>query len=140
MIWGEVSSWLSKRQEHSFEIQRLRLQDEIDEKAHARNLAAIQLQAELGEKQIRVAGEVAANAAEIQGWVAAQRQAFKPTGIRWVDAWNSVIRPSFATVALGLWILMVYRNGFVPSQWDLDLIGAVAGFFFADRSLGKRGK
>jgi hypothetical protein len=33
--------------------------------------------------------------------------AAKPTGVKWVDAWNGSIRPSYATVALFLWLVKV---------------------------------
>lgn len=64
----------------------------------------------------------------------------RPTGIRWVDAWNASVRPAFASVALLLWVLKLYAIGFKMDAFDLDMLATIAGFFFADRSLGKRGK
>ncbi len=67
-------------------------------------------------------------------------QAFKPTGYSVVDIWNGIIRPCAATIALVLWVMKLVANKFVMDDWDRELGGAVLGFFFADRSLGKRGK
>lgn len=59
MIWGEVSHWLTARQDHTFEIERLRLQADMDAAQHARNLEAIRMQADLGVKTIQVQAEAA---------------------------------------------------------------------------------
>jgi hypothetical protein len=140
MIWGELSAWLTARQEHKHELARIQLQSELDAAQHARNLEAIRVQAELGVQTIRVQGEAdlaREDAAAFRDAVAASN---RPSGIAWVDAWNASVRPAFATVVLVLWLLILHRQGYAPSPWDLDMMAAVAGFFFADRTLGKRGK
>ena len=53
MIFGEIISYLGKRQDHSQEIERMRLQADFDAAQHARNQEAIMAQAELGIKTIR---------------------------------------------------------------------------------------
>jgi len=68
------------------------------------------------------------------------KAASAPTGVKWVDAWNSAVRPAFATVVLVLWVGVLAREQFTPSVWDLELMGSVVGFFFADRTLRKAGK
>ena len=140
MIWGEVSAWLNARQEHSFDIERMRLQGDLDAGQHQRNLEAIRVQAELGVKVIEVQRDADVAREEASAFREAVANAMRPTGIGWVDAWNSSVRPAFATVVLLLWILALYRAGWKPEAWDLDMMSAIAGFFFADRSLGKRGK
>ena len=54
MIWGEVSSFIEKRQEHAQEIERMRLQGDLDDKEHARNMEALRVQSELGIKEVQV--------------------------------------------------------------------------------------
>jgi hypothetical protein len=140
MVWGEVSAFVSKRQDHAQEIERMRLQGELDDKAHARSQDTIRLQAELGVKQIEVQRDAALMQSDADAFTTAMRDAFKPTGVYWVDLWNGVIRPQFAQIALLLWLAKVVGQGFVMDDYDRDMVGAVLGFFIADRSLGRRGK
>lgn len=143
-VWSGVSNYFDKRQEHKHEIQRTLLQGRLDAEAHARNLAGIKLQAELGIKTVQVQAEAAVGQIEADAWRQAVANSQKPIGIAWVDAWNGAIRPAWASCALFLWILFEGRhmalNGWVITAWSLDLIGAVAGFYFADRSLRNKSK
>ena len=140
MIWGEVSAWYNKHQDHKFEIERLQLQAQLEDKAHQRSQEALRLQAELGIKTIEAQAESNVMTAEAEAFANAMKEAFKPTGIHWVDAWNGVIRPAAATLALILWALKLANQGFAMQAYDMEITGVVLGFFFADRSLGKRGK
>lgn len=140
MVWGEVSAWYNKRQDHAFELERLRLQTEIDDRAHQRMQEALRLQSELGIKTVEAKALADVATAEADAFAKAMENAFKPTGYAFVDIWNGVIRPSAATIALVLWVLKLNTQGWVMQDWDITLAGTVLGFFFADRSLGKRGK
>lgn len=140
MIWGEVSAWYNKRQDHTFELERLRLQTEIDDRAHQRNQEALRLQSELGIKTIEAKMEADVATAEADAFVKAMENAFKPTGWAFVDIWNGIIRPTAATIALTLWVMKLYSQHWMMQEWDITLAGTVLGFFFADRSLGKRNK
>ena len=140
MVWGEVSAYFTKRQEHQQQVELMRLQVEMDEKRHSRDQERIRLQAELKVQEVQVVGDLAIQKTEADAFVEAIRAAAKPIGIWWVDAWNGSIRPAMATVALSMWVLALYRAGFVPTGWDLELIGGILGFYIADRTLGKRGK
>lgn len=140
MIWGEVSTWVTAKQSHAQELERLRLQGELDAAQHSRNLESIRVQAELGVKEIRVKAEADLDRIDAEGFYGAAREAMKPTGIWLVDLWNGVIRPLCATIAVAMWVLSLYRAGWVLGPWDQELTAAVLGFFFADRALGKRGK
>lgn len=140
MLWGEVAAWYTAKQEHAHELERLKLQGELDAAAHERNQAAIRLQAELGVKTIQVQGDIDISKIEADGWANAVANAAKPTGIKLVDAWNSSIRPLAATIALVLWVRALNQAGWVMTDWDKELVGAVMGFFFASRDLLKRGK
>lgn len=140
MVWGEVSAWYNKRQDHAFELERLRLQNDIDDRAHQRNQEALRLQNELGIKTIEAKMEADVATAEADAFAKAMENAFKPTGWAVVDIWNGIIRPSAATIALVLWCLKLSSQNWKMEEWDITLAGTVLGFFFADRSLGKRGK
>lgn len=140
MIWGEVSSLLTARQSHAQEMERLKLQGELDAAQHARNLESLKLQNDLGVKEIRVQAEADLSRLDTEGFYSAVSNAMKPTGIKLVDAWNGVIRPLCATIAIAMWVLSLYRAEWTLGAWDQELTAAVLGFFFADRTLGKRGK
>lgn len=140
MIWGEVSAWYNKRQDHQFEIERMRLQNELDDRQHARAQEALRLQSELGIRTIEAKSEADVAVAEADAFTEAMRNAFKPTGWAVVDVWNGVIRPAAATLALALWVAKLMAQGWKMDDWDIALAGMILGFFFADRSLSKRAK
>lgn len=139
MIWGEVSSYFTRKQDHQFEIERMKLQAEFEAAQHARNLEAIRLQADMGIKVIEAKAEAAVDELEAQGWLEAVKATGKSIGIAWVDAWNAVIRPGVATWA----ILMLTFNEFgvfIISENTAAVCFAALGIYLADRTLGKRGK
>lgn len=140
MVWGEISSYFQKKQEHAQEMEMARLQGELEGQRHERDMARIKLQSDLGVKEVQIAGDVAIQAKEADAFVEAIKAAAIPTGVKWVDAWNGVIRPLTASLALALWFWAFIGQGFVLYAWDLELMGTALGFFFADRSLGKRAK
>lgn len=140
MIWGEVSAWLNKKLEHQQELDRIREQEKIDQAKHARQQELIRLQHELGIKAIQVAGDVETEKLAAEAFANAMKDANRPTGVKWVDAWNATIRPSAATISLALWVGNLAQAAFVLTDWDRNLIGAIFGYFFADRSLAKRSK
>ena len=140
MIWGEISSFVNKRQDHEHELTAMRLQAELDDKAHQRTMDNLRLQNELGVKMVEVQRDAVVQQAEADAFTEAMKTAFKPTGIAFVDAWNGVIRPCAATIVLVLWSLKLYGQGFKMEAYDMEISGVVLGFFFADRGLAKRGK
>lgn len=140
MIWGEASAYINKRQDHQHETEMLRVQAELDQAKHASDLEQMRLANELGVKTIEVQKDAAIAQAEVDAFSRAIEAAARPSGIKWVDAWNGAIRPSYATVALALWLVKVAAQGFKMDAFDAELLAVVAGFYFADRSLGKRGK
>jgi hypothetical protein len=140
MLWGEVSSFVTKRQEHSQEIERLRLQGELDAAQHGRNMESIRLQSELGVKEIRVKGEVAMDQVELDAWKGAVDSVGRMTGLTFIDYWNQGIRPFLATMSIVLVVLQVLHAGGVLDDWTRELASAILGLYVADRSLVKRGK
>jgi len=140
MIWGELSSYLNKKQDHQHEQEVMKLQAELDQKAHERTLENMRLQNDLGIKMVEIQKDAAIQTAEAEAFANAMKDAFKPTGITWVDTWNGIIRPQFAQLALLLWFAKVVGQGFVMDNYDMELSSAVLGFFIADRALMRRNK
>jgi hypothetical protein len=139
-VWGEFSSWMNKRQEHRYEIERMQLQGKLDTDTHARNMESQRLQAELGIKTIEVKSEADQAILAAEAFRDAMKQAAVPTGIVWVDAWNASVRPAFASVVLFLWLRALQQQAWATNDWDRNLMAGICGFYFADRMLGKRGK
>lgn len=140
MIWGEISAFFTRRQEHAQELDRMKLQNDMEKGRHDRDMERIRLQSDLKVTEVKVAGDVALAQTDANAFVEAIKAASKPIGIFFVDAWNGSIRPAMATIALLLWVLALYRAGFVPNDWDRELIAGILGFYIADRTLAKRGK
>jgi len=141
MVWGEVSAFLSRKQDHAHEIERMRLQADLDGAAHARTLSSLRLQGELGVKTVEVQAAGAVDQLEAEGWLEAVKATGRSTGVAWVDAWNSMIRPFGASWALA--ILTSHEAGLLVnplSDGTAQVAYAFLGIFVADRSLGKRGK
>jgi hypothetical protein len=139
MLWGEISSWINKRQDHAQEIERMRLQAELDAGRHEREQEAIKTQAALNIQVVRVQGEQAIGEVEANGWLEAVRATGKSIGVAWVDAWNAVIRPALATWSVAM-ITAHYAGWIKLDDNGWQLAGAILGIYVADRALFKRGK
>ena len=83
MLWGEIAAWMSAKQEHNHEIERMRVQAELEAAQHARNLEAQRLQAELGIREIAVKSEADLALKDLDIWGRAVDNASKPTGSMW---------------------------------------------------------
>ena len=71
MLWGEISSFLNKKQDYAHELELMRLQDELDESSHYRNIEGIRVQAELGIQLIREQAEGRVAEIETDAWLEA---------------------------------------------------------------------
>lgn len=139
-IWGEISSFLNKRQDHAHELERLKLQARHDAEVHARNLEALKLQHDMGVQIIRVQGEADVARVEADAWNDAVKAVGSKTGNWIADGWNGIIRPMLATICTGLVVLHFYRANWVLDENGWALVGAVLGIYVADRTLYKRSK
>lgn len=139
MVWGEVASYMTKRQEHNQEIELIRIQSLVAGEVHARNLEALRLQNDLGVKTIAVQAEAATNAGELDAWIQAVKSTNEPTGIGWIDSWNKAIRPAIATMAIICLVIEIFLLGHL-TDFHREIFGAALGLFIADRSLKHRGK
>lgn len=139
MLWGEVSAWLTKQQDHKHELERMRLQADLDAAQHARNMESIKVQADLGVKTIAVQAEADIGRIEAEGWLEAVKATAVVTGIRIIDAWNAAIRPGVAT-----WAVVMLTIGELTTitltENSLAVCSAALGIYLADRNLMKRGK
>jgi hypothetical protein len=139
MLWGEISSAWNKHQDHKHEIERMRLQAEIEAGQHARNLESQKLQAEMGIKVIEAQAVADVGRIEAEGWLDAVRSTGKAIGVAWVDAWNAAIRPGGATWAIAMLTLDSFAVASVKEN-TAEVCFAFLGLFVADRTLGKKGK
>jgi len=140
MIWGELSAFFGKKQEHDYELAMMNAQNLLEDARASRQMEQIRLANDLQLKVVEVQRDADVQKAEADAFAAAMKEAFKPTGITWVDAWNGSVRPAFASLCLILWLSILWHAHWIPDPWDRELIGGIVGFFFADRSLGRRGK
>ena len=104
MVWGEVSSFINKREDHKQELAMMQVQAQLDAEKHIREMEGLRIQSELGLKTVEVQAQTAIDKGESDAFVAAMSKAFTPTGVLWVDAWNGLIRPAAATIVLFLWV------------------------------------
>ncbi|CAB4124798.1 hypothetical protein UFOVP61_37 [uncultured Caudovirales phage] len=139
MLWGEISHWLTAQQDHTFELERMRLQAELEAAQHARNMESIRVQADLQVKVIGVQSEAAIGQIEAQGWLEAVKATAVQTGIAFVDAWNATIRPAVATWAVAMVTLAEFKV-ITLSEFAASVCSAALGIYLADRNLSKRGK
>lgn len=140
MIWGEVSSFVTARQEHKYELARMQLQGGLDAAAHDRNMKAITVQAELGVKTIQVQRDADIGKVEVSAWSDAVSAVGRATGIKWLDIANGTVRPLLAYLSIAVVVVEIAISGWILTDWDRDLVAAILGIYVADRTLGKRGK
>lgn len=139
-IWGEAANMLTASQDHKYELEAMKAQADLDDKAHQREMERLRVSAELGIKQIEVQAEGKLADKDADAFIAAMATINVKTGVEWVDAWNGCVRPACATVAILLWVSWIISSGFKPTEWDKELVGVILGFYFASRVLHSRGK
>lgn len=126
--------------DHEFRMTELQLKIDEARAKHALDLAHAQ-------------AEIAAAAGEMNAWAEAIRGQATNTGVGWVDALSSSVRP----VLTYWWVLVLYSGAkllqivvglddgvalaeFVPilvTEFDRTVIGSILSFWFVDRSLRK---
>jgi hypothetical protein len=139
LLLGHVFDFITKWQDSKNEMERLRLQGELDAAQHARNLEAIKVQADLGVKVIEAQTDAHVTSAEADAFVEAVKATGQKTGIAWVDVWNGIIRPLLATMCIALWALSLYHRSLVLDEWDRSLMSLALGVFVGGRIHAKGG-
>ena len=140
MLFGEISSWMNKKQDHAHEMDRMRMQGDLENAQFLRTQESMRLHAELGVKLVHVQAEAVVDQIEANGWLAAVKGTTQTIGVWFIDAWNGVIRPFVATWAVIMVTLHFAQTGWVLDDNGWSLCGAALGIYLADRSLFKRGK
>lgn len=120
-------------QEHRFEMERIKVQDKIEQNIHDRNLQSLRVQKLLGVLEIAVHKEYDQSVEDSARFDQAVASVTKPTGVKWLDTLNSVIRPELAQVCILVWGISIIVRGFVLTPWDLELISATLGVFVGSR-------
>lgn len=126
--------------DHEFRMTELQLKIDEARAKHALDLAHAQ-------------AEIAAAAGEMSAWAEAIRSQSQPSGIGWIDALSSSVRPVLTywwvmglyTGAKLIQIVVGFQEGvaldaFVPilvTEFDRTVIGSILSFWFVDRSLRK---
>jgi hypothetical protein len=140
MIWGEVSAYFTRKQEHAQEVERMRLQETMAAAQHERNLAAQRLQADLGIKVIEAQNHAALELTDAQTFLEGVKATAVLTGVRIIDGWNAAIRPGVATWAVAMLSLEAFSWITNLNDGTKYVCYSALGLYLADRSLAKRGK
>lgn len=138
----EVLKWLDRKDERKHELSMFDKQLEADKLKGDQALAQINAQA-----------DASIGAAEIQAIIEATKAQGMQTGIKWVDAFNAIIRPLLALQWLiVLWPAVVIAGFALAVQTGADplvalkaafgvdekaMAASVASFWLVDRSLRK---
>ena len=119
-----------------------------------RQLDADKLKGQMALDQTRAQAEGALSLAEVNAIIEATRAQAITTGIKWVDAISSLMRP----VITFWWVIVMYTGALVAQYtvlvqqgatqvaaiitlWGPDekaIVGSIVGFWFAERSLRKK--
>jgi len=139
MVWGELADWFTKSREHARETERLDGQAKLEAQLHAQRLEVARFEAERGVQVIEVQSRADLDKLDAQAFLQAVGDVRKPTGIRWVDAWNASIQPALASWSI------VMLTGECCGWWVMSedvkmLAGAALGIYVANRHLFKRSK
>lgn len=147
----QVIGFYQKKQDdqHALDMKKLDQSHELVLLKESRDTAIAIAKGELQKIEVQGYADVAAE--EARAFTAAQQVAGKPTGIRWVDAWNATMRPfsfylllalyslaKFATTT-ALWSHTDWANALlnVWTQFDMALLGSAFGFVWADRTFSR---
>lgn len=138
----EVLKWLDRKDERAHELSMFDKQLEADKLKGDQVLAQINAQA-----------DASIGSAEIQAIIEATKAQSMQTGVKWVDAINSLMRPTITF----WWVIVLYTSALVAqyvavidsgatylqavlSLWGADekaIVASIISFWFVDRSLRK---
>lgn len=134
-ILGEFFGFLKARDEHKAELERTRLQIELERERASLQRAAAQQAADLGVKVIEAQSEAAAEAAAALAHLRAiegVNEASKRPD--WIGAFNAFIRPELAQVAILLLVAdAIWPDAVTLTPLMLELFCAVLGVFVGER-------
>ena len=139
----ELLKWMDKKDERKHELDMINA-----------NMKADQLRAEQILKQIDAEADVILGKAEMDAIIAATKAQGQKSGVRWIDGFNSLLRPLIAF----WWVIVLYSGALVVQFYALvwkfhesvpvavlTVFGeqekaialSIIGFVFVDRSIRK---
>jgi hypothetical protein len=141
----EVLKLFTAKQDAAHEFRMTELQLKIDQARATQNLDLVHAQ-----------GAIAADTAEMSAMIEALKAQATPTGIKWVDALSSSVRPvltywhcliiytayKVALFSIALHGGVTWQQAVVQgyTEFDQSIVSAMLAFWFVDRSLRKTGK
>lgn len=138
-ILGEVFGFLRARDEHKAEMARMQMQMQMEQQRAQLQRDSIQQAHTLGLQIIEAQSAAAAEAMAGQTLLAAVQGA-NEAGKRsdWIGAFNALIRPQLAQVAIIMLVLQAFFPGVVTlTPVMVDLFCAVLGVFVGERIRAK---
>jgi hypothetical protein len=148
----EILEFFKNRQDGDQKFRMAQLQLDVDKARSVQALALNQAQSDSALALTRVQIEGAQVVADAQSLDAAVKMQGQLTGVHWVDAVNSTVRP-FITY---WWMILftVYKVGFILKVWqdrqdlssfmlgiwtsnDWGILSMILGFWFVDRAIRK---
>ncbi len=138
----EILKWMDRKDERKHELSMF-----------DRQMAADRLKLDASQRLAETQADAAIGAAEIQAMIEATKAQAVQTGIRWVDALSSVMRPLITF----WWVIVLYTAALVAQfvqmydqnvatvdtilrLWGPDeraIVASIIAFWFVDRSLRK---
>jgi squalene cyclase len=139
----EVLKWLDQKDERKHELAMLDKQIDAD-----------RLKLEAGQKLADTQAEERITLADLQAMIEATKAQAVQTGVKWVDALSSLMRPTITF----WWVIVLYTGALVAQflvlvqqgdsgvqailhLWGPDeraIVASIVAFWFVDRSLRKR--
>lgn len=133
-LLGEWLAIVKARDDHSSELERMRLQHEQDKDRHGWQQEAIKAQADAGVKVIEAQSVASATAIADQGWLATIEQIGRSSGIRWIDGFNALIRPELAQVSIVLLVGHAVAPTYVALEGIVaEVVCSALGLFLGGR-------
>lgn len=131
---GEMLGIWRARDDRKAEIEMLRLQADIDREKSERQRVAVQDAAAAGVKLVEAQRVASAGDAADRMMLATIEGMGKPSGVAWVDALNSSVRPVMAYVSL----LLLAGHALAPEHVAIagmvgEVVSGVLGLFLGGR-------
>lgn len=155
-LFPTVLDFLSKRKEADLEIERMKLEAQLEDARSVNRLKEIQAASAANIQLQQVQNEGAISVAEMNAIQEALRGQSRRTGDKWLDRVNVSVRPILtywwcivlhtahkivlavvaiqAKTPLAQWAPLIYTD------FDRAVVGSIIGFWFVDRSLRQLGK
>lgn len=137
----ELLKWMDKKDERKHELSMIKM-----------NMEADRLRAEMNIRQIEAEADVILGKAEMDAIIAATKAQGQKSGVKWIDGFNSLLRPFIAF----WWVVVLYSGALIVQFYALvwkfnvsvpdavmsvfgdmekQIALSIIGFVFVDRSI-----